>query len=150
MDLCWWSNVSAFQYAIYVGHSFSSKEQASFNFMHQGSNPCLLPWQADSLPLSHQGSLNFPKSYKISVDQKLTMVIATNPLSPTALVFFRELSGKNVDHHHSHYLLCQISERDLYLSVTRAHGKCDAGKRCWEVVPSQESTHQGFSCLFAE
>ena len=25
-------------------------------FPHQGSNPCLLHWQADSLPLSHQGS----------------------------------------------------------------------------------------------
>ena len=29
----WQSNVSAFQYAIYVGRNFSSKEQASFNFM---------------------------------------------------------------------------------------------------------------------
>ena len=25
-------------------------------FPYQGSNPCLLYWQADSLPLSHQGS----------------------------------------------------------------------------------------------
>ena len=25
-------------------------------FLTQGSNPCLLPWQANSLPLSHQGS----------------------------------------------------------------------------------------------
>ena len=25
-------------------------------FSNQGSNPCLLLWQADSLPLSHQGS----------------------------------------------------------------------------------------------
>ena len=33
MDLCWQSNVSAFEYAVYVGHYFSSKEQASFNFM---------------------------------------------------------------------------------------------------------------------
>ena len=24
--------------------------------LDQGSNPCLLHWQADSLPLSHQGS----------------------------------------------------------------------------------------------
>ena len=32
MDFCWQSNISAFQYAVYVGHSFSSKEQASFNF----------------------------------------------------------------------------------------------------------------------
>ena len=33
MDLCWQSNVSAFQYAVQVDHSFSSKEQVSFNFM---------------------------------------------------------------------------------------------------------------------
>ena len=25
-------------------------------FLDQGSNPCILHWQADSLPLSHQGS----------------------------------------------------------------------------------------------
>ena len=33
MDLCWQSNVSAFEYAVHVGHNFPSKEQASFNFM---------------------------------------------------------------------------------------------------------------------
>ena len=33
MDLCQQSNVSAFQYAVWVGHSFSSKKQESFNFM---------------------------------------------------------------------------------------------------------------------
>ena len=33
MDVCWQSNVSAFQYAIEVGHNFPSKEQVSFNFM---------------------------------------------------------------------------------------------------------------------
>ena len=33
MDFWWQSNVSAFQYAVWVGYSFSSKEQASFNFM---------------------------------------------------------------------------------------------------------------------
>ena len=33
MVLCWQSNVSAFEYAIQVGHNFPSKEQASFNFM---------------------------------------------------------------------------------------------------------------------
>ena len=32
MDLCPQSNVSAFKYAVYVCHSFLSKEQASFNF----------------------------------------------------------------------------------------------------------------------
>src|SRR5574341_1181234 len=33
MKLCWQSNVSAFEYANYIGHNFPSKEQASFNFM---------------------------------------------------------------------------------------------------------------------
>ena len=33
MDLCWQSNVSVFSYAVKFGHNFSSKEQASFNFM---------------------------------------------------------------------------------------------------------------------
>ena len=33
MDLCWQSNISAFEYAVSVGNSFSFKEQASFNFM---------------------------------------------------------------------------------------------------------------------
>ena len=32
-DLCWQSNVSAFEYAVQVGHNFPSKEKASFNFM---------------------------------------------------------------------------------------------------------------------
>ena len=32
-DLCWQSNVSAFKYAVQIGHSFASKEQASLNFM---------------------------------------------------------------------------------------------------------------------
>ena len=29
---------------------------AACGMFHQGSDPCLLQWQADSLPLSHQGS----------------------------------------------------------------------------------------------
>ena len=33
-----------------------SCSQACGIFSNQGSNPCLLHWQADSLPLSHQGS----------------------------------------------------------------------------------------------
>ena len=33
MDLCQQNDVSAFKYVVYVGHSFPSKEQASFIFM---------------------------------------------------------------------------------------------------------------------
>ena len=33
VDLCWQSDVSAFEHAVWVCHSFPSKEQASFNFL---------------------------------------------------------------------------------------------------------------------
>ena len=33
MNFCWQSNASAFKYAVYIGHCFSSKEKAYFNFM---------------------------------------------------------------------------------------------------------------------
>ena len=39
--------------SIVVAHELS----CSWIFLDQGSNPCLLHWQVDSLPLSHQGSL---------------------------------------------------------------------------------------------
>ena len=32
-DICWQGDVSAFQCAVYVCHSFSFKEQVSFNFI---------------------------------------------------------------------------------------------------------------------
>ena len=32
-DFCWQTDFSAFQYVAYICHSFSSKKQASFNFM---------------------------------------------------------------------------------------------------------------------
>ena len=42
-----------------MAHGLSCSEAFGI-FLDQGSNPCLLGWQADSLPLSHQGSpLNF-------------------------------------------------------------------------------------------
>ena len=37
--------------------------------LHQGSNPCLLYWQVDSLPLSHQGSPQY-KYLQASTDCK--------------------------------------------------------------------------------
>ena len=33
MDLCWQSDASGFEYAVWVGHSFSSKKHVSFNFV---------------------------------------------------------------------------------------------------------------------
>ena len=35
-------------------------------FLTQGSNPCLLHWQVDSLPLSHQGSNTNPSYNEVS------------------------------------------------------------------------------------
>ena len=40
---------------VIVEHGLSCSK-ASEIFPDQGLNPCLLPWQVDSLPLSHQGS----------------------------------------------------------------------------------------------
>jgi len=40
---------------IVVAHGVSSSAACGI-FLDPGSNPCLLHWQADSLPLSHQGS----------------------------------------------------------------------------------------------
>ena len=40
---------------VVVAHRLSCLKAAGI-FPDQGPNPCLLHWQADSLPLSHQGS----------------------------------------------------------------------------------------------
>ena len=42
--------------ATVVGAHGLSCSTACGSFLDQGSNPCLLHWQVDSLPLSHQGS----------------------------------------------------------------------------------------------
>ena len=42
--------------ATVVGAYGLSCSTACGSFLDQGSNPCLLHWQVDSLPLSHQGS----------------------------------------------------------------------------------------------
>ena len=54
--------------SIVVAHRLSCSESCEI-FPNQGSNLCLLRWQADSLPLSHQGS---PLNYFLieSVDQE--------------------------------------------------------------------------------
>ena len=41
--------------SVVVAHGLSFSE-AHGTFLEQGSNPCLLQWQVDSIPLSHQGS----------------------------------------------------------------------------------------------
>ena len=41
--------------SVVVAHRLSCSKACGI-FPDQGSNPCLLHWQADSIPLSHQGS----------------------------------------------------------------------------------------------
>ena len=55
-------------------------------FLDQGSNPCLLHWQVDYLPLSHQGRL--PLVFKIILIEKkiitsLSMFSSVTQLCPT-------------------------------------------------------------------
>ena len=48
--------------SIVVAHGLSCSTPSGI-FPDQGSNPCLLPWQADSLPLIHKGT---PKLYTLN------------------------------------------------------------------------------------
>ena len=43
--------------SVVVAHRLSCSTACRI-FLDQGSNLCLLHWQVDSLPMSHQGSLN--------------------------------------------------------------------------------------------
>ena len=47
--------IAAHGLLLVVSHRLSCSTARGI-FPDQGSNPCLLHWQADSLPLSHQGS----------------------------------------------------------------------------------------------
>ena len=52
--------------SIVVSHGLSCSEACGI-FLDQGSNPGLLHWQADPLPLSHQGSptIDFLKQFDL-------------------------------------------------------------------------------------
>ena len=52
------------------GHGFSCSEACGI-FLDQGSNQCLLHWQMDSLPLSHQGNLFFFSLFEYNFFTKL-------------------------------------------------------------------------------
>ena len=57
----WAAGGAGFSGSLALGHrldSFCTGAQLPHGMIlpDQGSNPCLLNWQADSLPLSHQGS----------------------------------------------------------------------------------------------
>ena len=53
--LLWRSTGSRAQASVVVAHWLSCSTTCGI-FLDQGSNPCPLHWQADSLPLRHQGS----------------------------------------------------------------------------------------------
>ena len=55
--------------SIVVAHKLSCSEACGI-FLDQGLNPCLLHWQVDSLPLSHQGS-PVQQLFKTKFDQYL-------------------------------------------------------------------------------
>ena len=61
-----------------VSHRLSCS-MASGVFLDQASKPCLLHWQADSLPLSHQGS----PAYTLKVLNLEKILHPGNPLSLT-------------------------------------------------------------------
>ena len=54
--------------------SSSSSSMACGIFLNQGSNPCLLHRQVDSLPLSHQGSP------KVIIEEDFSAVLESGPL----------------------------------------------------------------------
>ena len=45
-------------------------------FLTQGSNPCILHWQADSLPLNHRGTLYWYSSTKRSCSMLQDLVLS--------------------------------------------------------------------------
>ena len=69
--------------SLVVAHRLSCSEARGI-FPSQGSNPCLLHWQAVSSPLSHQGSL--PDDFKLSLitEPKVTECEALTRLGPAS------------------------------------------------------------------
>ena len=53
-NISFWSRSSQSVGSVAVVHGLNCSEACGI-FPNQGSNPCLLHWQVDSLPLSHQG-----------------------------------------------------------------------------------------------
>ena len=55
-------------------------------FLDQGSNLCLLHWQADSLPLSHQGNPELILNYWLSIYSNFSKDVLSNLLFSFDLV----------------------------------------------------------------
>ena len=95
-----------------VAHGLSCSAACGI-FSDQGSNPCLLHWQADSLPLSHQGS---PE--RCFLDQ-----IATNTTAPrvkwgsNSMTIHQGTSVRQELPHTSHSVLLRASSVSVFSHV---------------------------------
>ena len=66
-------------------------------FLVQGSNPCLLHWQMDSLPLSHQGS---PPNSRLPQSHSRKTQPCGLMTSLFQLITQRKFSGNHITIHH--------------------------------------------------
>ena len=75
----WVSVVAAHELSV-VAHRISCSAACGI-LLDQVLNPCLLHWQADSLPLNHQGSPHFTFNFKISASShQLTLEVERDPV----------------------------------------------------------------------
>ena len=91
-------------------------------FPDQGSNPCLLLWQADSLPLSHQGHLAFISN---SVQQK-TVAMASLKVMWVHITWRACLVAQS----------CITNPTDCNPSGFSVHGTSQARILEWVAMPS--------------
>ena len=69
----------------FVVHRLSCSKACGI-FLHQGSNLCLLHWQADSLPLNHQG---IPRTFLMSIlSSSVMMDICTSTITNAMITFY--------------------------------------------------------------
>ena len=126
-NLCWQSNVSAFKYAVEVGQSFSSKEQASFNFMAAVTIcsdfwapqnkvchcfhcfPVYLPW-SDWTRCHDLSFLNEQRSWKvINIVEQIYKNQKKDQMSKSiSVVNFNVPATRNKDTHHEKYIKTKI------------------------------------------
>ena len=124
MDLCQHSDVSTFQYAVYVGHSFSSKEQASFNFMAVVTIQVILePKKVNFSPFPHCFHF-FPHLFSKKwwdqmpwssfIEWWVLSQLFQSPLSPSS-------RGSLVPFHFLPLGWCHRTEKKKYLSLRNKH-----------------------------
>ena len=93
--------------------------------LDQGSNPCLLHWQADSLPLSHRGCPSAQSLYLPSVHMLCSALTPTTVLCGTLLLLFFLLK---LLHRQRSYILCRANSLAILFGLNFLHGTM------WEAV----------------